>query len=365
MAHQVKLLGPARPAVGRMHGAAAGQDRGAGPAFNEDAKQGYVALAGSTWDAGDWDFLHYDRKAEQAMLGDEVWPDRVASRRMPTPAREAMLVERARLVDALEASARRQSPREAAKAQVAFDCWLGEVGASGRPDLSTGCKETYMAELAKAEDQAARRARHAYAVSSTLGSALLSVRARNTITDAVRASRLLDAQRIEVVGFGRCVRLGARQRGAGERARARGGRGLLQAGVPAEMIDSRAAGTDAGGGAAPWIAGSTSPSSDRRAAIRPGGCRRGRGAGQGGRERLKTHRQPLARGDHAQVPFRPAGSGGGADRRGAGRAVPGPHRHLQAADRQAGRERHRPQPDDRRARCASRSCRSSASRRSR
>ena len=66
------------------------------------------------------------------MLGDEVWPDRVASRRMPAHARDTMLVERARLVDALEASARRQSPREAAKAQVGFDCWLGEVGASGR-----------------------------------------------------------------------------------------------------------------------------------------------------------------------------------------------------------------------------------------
>ena len=45
--------------------------------------------------------------------------------------------------------------------------------------------------------------------------------------------------------------------------------------------------------------------------------------------------------------FDPAGPGGGADRRGADRAVPGPDRHLQAADRQAGRECDRPQPDDR------------------
>ena len=73
-----------------------------GPPFNEDAKQGYVALASSEWNEGDWDFLHFDDKATDAMLGDEVWPDRVASRRMPAPAREEMLVQRARLVDALE-----------------------------------------------------------------------------------------------------------------------------------------------------------------------------------------------------------------------------------------------------------------------
>ena len=168
---------------------------------------------------------------------------------MPAPAREAMLVERARLVDALEASARRQSPREAAKAQVGFDCWLGEVGASGRPDLATGCKETFMAELAKVEERQ-RDLPDMYAVFFETGSAHLGVGARNTITDAVRASRLLDAHRVEVVGFADASG-SARDNEvlANDRALAVV-EGLLQAGVPAQMIDSRAAGAAAGGDAA-------------------------------------------------------------------------------------------------------------------
>jgi outer membrane protein OmpA-like peptidoglycan-associated protein len=73
------------------------------------------------------------------------------------------------------------------------------------------------------------------------GSALLGVPARNTITDAVRASRLLDAQRIEVVGFADASG-SARDNEvlANERALAVV-EGLLQAGVPAQRIDSRAA----------------------------------------------------------------------------------------------------------------------------
>lgn len=247
MAHQVKLLCLLGLLLGACTALPPDRTEALGPVFNEDAKQGYVALAGSTWDAGDWDFIHYDRKAEQAMLGDEVWPDRVASRLIPASARETMLVERARLVDALEASARRQSPREAAKAQVGFDCWLGEVGASGRADLATGCKETFMDELAKVEARL-RDVPDMYAVFFETGSALLSVPARNTITDAVRASRLLDARRVEVVGFADASGSTRDNEAlANERALAVV-EGLLQAGVPAQTIDTRAAGADAGDG---------------------------------------------------------------------------------------------------------------------
>jgi outer membrane protein OmpA-like peptidoglycan-associated protein len=246
MAHQVKLLGLLGLLLAACTALPPDKTEALGPVFNEDAKQGYVALAGSTWDAGDWDFIHFDRKAEQAMLGDEVWPDRVASRLMPASARETMLVERARLVDALEASARRQSPREAAKAQVSFDCWLGEVGASRRADLSTGCKETFMAELAKVEARQ-RDVPDMYAVFFETGSALLSVPGRNTITDAVRASRLLDAQRIDVVGSADAAGPArSNEVLANERALAVV-EGLLQAGVPAEMISTGAAGPAAGG----------------------------------------------------------------------------------------------------------------------
>jgi OmpA-OmpF porin, OOP family len=246
MAHGIKLLGLLGLLLGACTALPPDKTEALGPVFNEDAKQGYVALADSTWNAGSWDFIHYDRKAEQAMLGDEVWPDRVASRVLPAGARETMLVERARLVDALEASARRQSPREAAKAQVSFDCWLGEVRASGSADASTGCKETFQTELAKAEARL-RDVPEMYTVFFETGSALLGVPARNTITDAVRAARLLDAERIEVVGFADATGSArANEALADERALAVVD-GLLRAGVPAEIIDTAAAGATAGG----------------------------------------------------------------------------------------------------------------------
>jgi outer membrane protein OmpA-like peptidoglycan-associated protein len=238
MAHQVKLLA----VLGLLLGACTTalpphKTEALGPVFNEDLKQGYVALAGNTWDAGDWDFIHFNRKARQAMLGDQVWPDRVSSRVLPPSSRDAMLDQRARLVDALEASARKQSPRSAAKAQVAFDCWLGEVGAGSRPDQSTGCKEIFMAELAKVEARQ-RDLPDSYAVFFETGSALLSVPARNTITDSVRAWDRLDAERIDVVGYADATGSAASNQALADGRAQAVVDGLLQAGVPADLIDA-------------------------------------------------------------------------------------------------------------------------------
>ena len=237
MAHQVKLLGVLGLLLGACNGVAAGQDGSAGPVFNEDLKQGYVALAGSTLDAGDWDFIHFNNKAKQAKLGDQVWPDRVSSRVLSPSARDAMLEQRARLIDALEAGAREQSPRSAAKAQVAFDCWLGEVGAAASPDQSTGCKETFMTELAKVEARQ-RDLPDTYAVFFETGSALLSVPARNTITDTARAWDRLDAQRIDVVGFADATGSAASNQALADERALAVVEGLLQAGIPADLIDA-------------------------------------------------------------------------------------------------------------------------------
>jgi outer membrane protein OmpA-like peptidoglycan-associated protein len=78
------------------------------------------------------------------------------------------------------------------------------------------------------------------------GSALLSVPARNTITDAARAVRLLDARRVDVVGFADpSGSARANEALANERALSVA-EGLLQAKVPAEMINVGTAGAAAG-----------------------------------------------------------------------------------------------------------------------
>lgn len=58
-----------------------------GPPFNDALKEGYLQLAGSRWQQGSWEALHFRDKARQAMLGDLVWPDDVAGSRVPAARR--------------------------------------------------------------------------------------------------------------------------------------------------------------------------------------------------------------------------------------------------------------------------------------
>ena len=150
------------------------------------------------------------------------------------------------MVYALEASARRQSPREAAKAQVSFDCWLSEIGSTGKPDQVSGCRDTFMEEMAKVEAKQ-RNLPDFYSVFFETGSALLSVPARNTVTDAVRALEVLDGEQVDVVGFADPTGAATvNQALADDRALAVV-EALLQAGVPAEMINAAGAGTTTSG----------------------------------------------------------------------------------------------------------------------
>ena len=75
------------------------------------------------------------------MLGDVVWPDKVASRAVPDAAQGEALAVRERLLRALEGGAREQRPADAAAAQVGFDCWLEELERMTRPAPLSDCRE--------------------------------------------------------------------------------------------------------------------------------------------------------------------------------------------------------------------------------
>ena len=68
-----------------------------GIAFNEQVKQGYVRLASAEWSEADlpasW---HFRGKARAAMIGDTVWPDKVASYDVPAQLRPQALELRER-----------------------------------------------------------------------------------------------------------------------------------------------------------------------------------------------------------------------------------------------------------------------------
>jgi outer membrane protein OmpA-like peptidoglycan-associated protein len=172
-----------------------------GGPFNEQVKEGYLQLAGPASMPLGSDYAHFRGKARHAMLGDVVYPDRVASYELPPgPARDEALALRYRLVEALEAGGRERAPVDAAIAQVNFDCWLSELGPMPPSREGEACKETMLAALSKMAAGLAGPT-EPYSVYFESGSAELSLAARSVIDEAARAAGLARPQQIEVVGY--------------------------------------------------------------------------------------------------------------------------------------------------------------------
>jgi OOP family OmpA-OmpF porin len=170
-----------------------------GGPFNEALKDGYVALADEQWSEahlGEWH--HFHDKARSAMLGEVVWPDKVASRAVQDAARDEALVARERLLRALEGGARESAPLDAAAAQVAFDCWLEELERITSPTAFSDCREIAQAALAKAE---ATLVDTPYLVYFERGSDQLDPDGENAVYEAARAAYVAAPASIAVTGY--------------------------------------------------------------------------------------------------------------------------------------------------------------------
>ena len=214
-----------------------------GPRFNEEVKQGYVQLAAAESGGMLFRGSHFYDKARSAMLGDEVWPDKVGSRDIPADLRPEALALRARLVAALEGNARINAPAEAAAAQTNFDCWLDELEESAGSDSAEACREGFLVALAAAEAAAeSADLPPAYEVFFTTGRSDLDQTAVATVEEAARGAGLSRAGRVEVIGYtdrsgdSATNELLARRRADAVAA------ALSQAGVPREMIEVRSGG---------------------------------------------------------------------------------------------------------------------------
>ena len=170
-----------------------------GGPFNEALKEGYLRLADAELGEGDLDLFHFRSKAKQAMIGDVVWPDRVSSHAIPADVQTEALTLRYRLIDLLQAGARTKAPESAAKAQVAFDCWLEELDGQ-LAAVESSCKTELDEALAKTL-VAMVEPGATYLVLFEAGKAQPSGPARNVITEAAEAARLLTPARVHVVGY--------------------------------------------------------------------------------------------------------------------------------------------------------------------
>lgn len=205
--------------------------------FNEEAKQGYVRLAGAQRDRGDLGaLLHFHGKAKSAMIGDVVPPDRVASRTgLPPEARTEALEHRRRLVTALEARGREAAPGDAAMAQVNFDCWLEQLEARLHLAEAGGCKEAFLVALEQTESALLPPA--PFVVLFPEGSAELDQQAIGVIRAAARAAGRFGPARIDVVGYADPAGTAAgNQQLSQDRARAVADQ-LVGAGIPARVLN--------------------------------------------------------------------------------------------------------------------------------
>lgn len=170
-----------------------------GGPFNEALKEGYVTLADEQWSEVHLDeWHHFHDKARSAMLGDVVWPDKVASRAVPAAAQDEALVVRERLLRALEGGARESAPLDAAAAQVGFDCWLEELERHTDPARFSDCREVALGSLERAESTLIDTP---YLVYFERGSDRLDPVAENVVTRAARAAYIARPGTIAVTGF--------------------------------------------------------------------------------------------------------------------------------------------------------------------
>jgi OmpA-OmpF porin, OOP family len=167
--------------------------------FNEQLKEGYLQLAeAQRAETHPINWYHFRSKAREAMLGDVVWPDKVASREVPAASQTEAVELRERLLRALEGDARTAAPVDAAAAQVNFDCWLEELESIKNPAHFSDCKDTFLASLSKSEGALIHTP---YVVLFDKGSDRLDLDAMNVVTHALWGAEIAQPREIAVTGY--------------------------------------------------------------------------------------------------------------------------------------------------------------------
>ncbi|HYD99136.1 MAG TPA: OmpA family protein [Alphaproteobacteria bacterium] len=249
-----------------------------GTPFTQALTREYTAAAQSEYDQADWwDADHFARKGLAAAGGEMVMPDDVASRNIAGDKAPEITQARARLVRALDATARDKATAPAAVAQVKYDCWLEQLEEGWQLADIQACRDAFLqsmdaVELALAPPAAAapapvaQPAQVSYFVFFDWDRSNLTPAAMQIIDQVVAESRQKGGQpRIAVIGH--ADRSGSDQYNVGlSQRRADAVRdALAQRGIPAGNITTQAVGE--GQPLVPTPDGVREPS-NRRAEIR-------------------------------------------------------------------------------------------------
>lgn len=187
-----------------------------GGAFNETLYESYIERSQHEYDEG-----HYTAsdafavKARRAADGSAVAPDMLTGRDVPSGSVDELRQARAELMEALAATARDKRPREAARAQVMFDCWLEEQEENRQPADIAYCRDNFHSAMDSVQqalmpepepepepmvEEVARVTPEPRFVHFGFDSTELDDKAIKTIEAVVRASEGLDAPHISITG---------------------------------------------------------------------------------------------------------------------------------------------------------------------
>ena len=119
-----------------------------GSTFNRNLYQGYIDLASSEYNEGDYgDSDNFAVRAMQSGTGGTVMPEEISARRLPEDKVGELTSARQRLVGALGKGAAEKVPAETARAQTGFDCWMQEQEENFQPDDIEACRSRFFSSL--------------------------------------------------------------------------------------------------------------------------------------------------------------------------------------------------------------------------
>ena len=125
-----------------------------GDTFDRALSDGYLELSRAEFDEADyWDSDRFAERSMAAAEGENVQPEAISARDLPSDMVGTLTAARQRLATALSAGAAQSKPSDAAEAQVAFDCWMQEQEENFQPDDIAACRERFMTALASLEEQ--------------------------------------------------------------------------------------------------------------------------------------------------------------------------------------------------------------------
>lgn len=109
---------------------------------------GYVELARGELDETDFaDAKAFAARAVASSAGNPPPPENFGARRLPAEKLPELVRARDRLITALERGAAQSAPEQAARAQLAFECWMQEQEENFQPDDIAACRDRFAAAI--------------------------------------------------------------------------------------------------------------------------------------------------------------------------------------------------------------------------